>query len=429
VNLVVGQTYRYPRPADPGAGEVDGLPNFFHVTEAVGHPRLQLERGIFSPTATEYGGTGRLPLVLIRSSPNKPSSKRMPWIDHFDLDAGRVFYYGDNKADGPGAELAGGNADLLWQAELHLSPEVGQRQLAAPILVFRSVTVDGRMKGNVRLEGLAVIESVEKVVQTDLVGKPYGNYRFRLRLLDLAGDHSAISNDWLIDRRSRDVPHEDANGRAPAAWKAWTDGELVGDSRVSSLERSSGSSEDAAFGPPHQTVLDALEVRYRQYQDRFVHVAIGLVEYLFGVSGVDYRTTALDVERGRFEGEVSVPFTDIGHPTRVHGVVDLTNRPIRLSQGYLDGHFAEVDGDLMPLFVTREVVPLGHRDEVRSHVLDGRRIAQLLEDLRVGRGLTVDSLLDHLETDASSIIRPAIAGQAGSRAEADISSPTGPSYG
>ena len=104
----------------------------------------------------------------------------MPWLDHFDLDAGRVVYYGDNKPGGPGAERAGGNAKLLGQAELHLSPAVEHRQLAAPLLVFRAITLNGRVKGNVRLEGLAVIESVEKVVQTDLLGKPYGNYRFRL---------------------------------------------------------------------------------------------------------------------------------------------------------------------------------------------------------------------------------------------------------
>ena len=109
------------------------------------------------------------------------------------------------------------------------------------------------------------------------------------------------------------------------------------------------------------------------------------------------------------------------HKRKKDGVTILDNakRPIRLSQRYLDGLCETSREDAIRLFVTREVIPLGYRSDIRSRVLDGRRIAQLLDDLRIGRGLTTEELLYRIETDRDAVIRPAIAGHAASRVIGD----------
>src|SRR5690606_33095683 len=108
----------------------------------------------------------RRPAVLIRSSPWKAGSAQTPWHDVFDMDNGHVRYFGDHKAglDKPvGTTL--GNSVLLETFADHQAPTVEGRVGASPLLLFRAVSRNGKVKGYVEFCGVALIERAERVVQ------------------------------------------------------------------------------------------------------------------------------------------------------------------------------------------------------------------------------------------------------------------------
>ncbi|MFI9211563.1 hypothetical protein ACIGW7_26000 [Streptomyces sp. NPDC053253] len=78
---------------------IDGYPNIHHVTASEVLPQIQLSKGI-NPTARITAPDGRRrPCILIRSSPWKAGTAETPWHDVFDLDNGRIRYFGDHRAD------------------------------------------------------------------------------------------------------------------------------------------------------------------------------------------------------------------------------------------------------------------------------------------------------------------------------------------
>src|SRR4051794_13899241 len=98
--LLLNETLRYARPAQPELDELDGFTNFFAATRAP-EPltRVQLERGINGVAIAGEVGKRRRPAVLIRSSPWKAGTTGTPWHDSFDLLNRRAVYYGDHRAD------------------------------------------------------------------------------------------------------------------------------------------------------------------------------------------------------------------------------------------------------------------------------------------------------------------------------------------
>src|SRR5690348_3794467 len=118
----MGRVYRYPRIGDPKVAEIGGLPNFYFVTHMPGLPKLQLERGISCPRATEAPGGKRIAAILLSSNRNKHGSAESPWHDEIDPDLGFARYYGDNKTPDNDPAASPGNRLLLSQFELHTSP-------------------------------------------------------------------------------------------------------------------------------------------------------------------------------------------------------------------------------------------------------------------------------------------------------------------
>lgn len=226
--LLVHDQLRYAQGASQFDVDLDGFLNYHWLLspETFGRPKVMLEAGINAPAAISCPDGTRRPLIAIRSSPWKAGHQTNPWHDEFDLDHGHVRYFGDHKPTTVGPLGAtNGNRLLLEAARLHSGTTAGERMLAPPLLLFRSVTVyrGGRavVKGHVEFCGAAIIERLEHVVQRDPdTGRSFPN--IALDLAVVAGSEvDGIDLRWIDDRRDESLDSRLALRHAPDAWVRW----------------------------------------------------------------------------------------------------------------------------------------------------------------------------------------------------------------
>lgn len=127
---------------------VDGYPNFHYLTAAVDGTRIPMSSGINLTRMVASSDGVRRPVLVLRSSPWKAGQESNPWHDIYDLDNGYVRYFGDHKIDdGMPLGRSRGNAALLDAWPAHRGGTQQERLAAPPILLFRSITVNGVVKG------------------------------------------------------------------------------------------------------------------------------------------------------------------------------------------------------------------------------------------------------------------------------------------
>ncbi|KUJ33855.1 restriction endonuclease [Streptomyces sp. NRRL F-5122] len=171
---------------------------------------------------TTSDGTRR-PAILIRSSPWKAGTEQTPWHDVFDMDNGHVRYFGDHKAGlsaTPGTTT--GNAALLDAFTGHQGHTLEERAIAAPLLLFRAVSQNGKPKGHVEFCGVGIVERTERLVQWG--GREHTtfvNYVYDIALIDLTSEGDAVTWDWIEARRDKGTSHAQALELAPRAWREW----------------------------------------------------------------------------------------------------------------------------------------------------------------------------------------------------------------
>jgi hypothetical protein len=221
MNIQIGDIFRYARPYASIPDEIDGFPNFFHVTNRPGSPLYQLERGINSPAEISAPDGVRRPVILIASSPHKVGADETPWKDFFDSDNGHILYFGDNKKSGQDPAKTIGNRNLLEAYQLHSSPTEHDRIRATPIVFFERVKHNGAVKGYVRFQGFGLISGVQLVTQVDMQGNYFANYAFEFLVLTMAREHELFDWSWINKRRDRHLTAVDTLAQAPQSWKTW----------------------------------------------------------------------------------------------------------------------------------------------------------------------------------------------------------------
>ncbi|MEV7725909.1 HNH endonuclease [Streptomyces sp. NPDC087917] len=222
--LRAGEVYRSGRNTDPDTVIIDGHPNIHHATASRTLSQIQLSKGI-NPLAKIKGpGERRRPAVLIRSSPWKAGTTDTPWHDRFDLENGRVVYFGDHRATHT-VPLGStqGNAVLLEVLEGHRATTAHLRARSVPLLVFAAVPRNKTPKGYVEFCGLAVIEHAEQIEQESDAGLPFPNYRYDLSLLDLGAESGEVDWSWIEARGNTTLSTDEALARAPRAWRRWVE--------------------------------------------------------------------------------------------------------------------------------------------------------------------------------------------------------------
>ena len=298
-SVVIHEELRYGRSAGQADPMADGLTNFHWLLSPaeLGLPRVLLESGI-NPTADVVGPDGRRrPAIAIRSSPWKAGKESNPWHDEFDLDHGRVRYFGDHKATTVG--LVGsttGNKALLDAVALHAGTTRGERVLAPPLFLFRAITVyrDGRAvnQGHVEFCGAALIERVEHVVQRDqTTGRSFPNI-----VLDLAvvrDDGAGIDLRWLDDRRDPSLTAEQALRHAPDSWRRWVSQgrpSIPGiRRRVLSSPVKSSAEQQPTPGSPEAAVLKKVHAFYDGRKHAFELLASRVAAEVLTSSGARYK--------------------------------------------------------------------------------------------------------------------------------------------
>jgi hypothetical protein len=211
----VGEFLSYRRPKDPLPPEVEGLPNFWHITATPGQKRAQIEKGIDNiHRITSPDGT-RVPAVLLGSSLHKVGSAVTPWQDEIHPDIGYALYYGDSRVTHSQAPDTPGNRTLLDTFRRHSSPDLADRLKAEPLVLFRR-----KKKGVAEFAGFGIIERITRVTQITS-GRPFANYAFELLLFDLRAEGEDFRWDWISARRSSDKTDQECLALAPASWQVW----------------------------------------------------------------------------------------------------------------------------------------------------------------------------------------------------------------
>lgn len=318
--LRIHQTFKYPinrkgsRPTDVEI--IDGLPNFFAFTFTDdGKTQAQLESGINPMTQVGMGTAKRHPAILIRSSPRKAGSATTPWHDTYDMDGGRVRYFGDAKEKHMPNPLTPKNKALIRQFELHRSPNRDERLLASPLLFF---VADKR--GEVEFRGFGLIEAVELVSQIESkTGAAFSNYVFDCALLRLANEGEEFSWDWVSARKDPSITLEGCLQKAPKSWQAWVaEGpEAIGSNRriVSQAGTTSKEEQLPIAGSEEEQVLNQIYDFYssegNKKKARFEALAEVVTEFV--ISEAQGRYQRGWITRGSGDGGVDfVGRLDIG---------------------------------------------------------------------------------------------------------------------
>jgi hypothetical protein len=352
---------------------VDGYPNYHYLTASVDGVRTQLESGINAVREVDAIDGIRRPVIALRSSPWKAGTETTPWHDAFDLERGRIRYFGDHKVTSPGpVGSTVGNAALAKAWALHRGGSREDRLLAPPLMIFRAVSANGAMKGYVQFCGLALIERLEQVVQRDpLTGLRFPNYVSDLLVIDTSQEGEEVDWRWIDDRRDPSLSLDQTLRFAPSGWQQWIS---EGASALPAIRRHGsiyGQVPDSGASPqpdrqPHKSVI---------FDD-------GLLQLINRVIRVGQVITTLSK----------------GRPNRIVAV-DPEGLRVETEKSAREG--------TGPQLVPAWMIIAGWR-----HLVEHGRLSQmeLLEDLNVKRSAFVCALLAHfpgveVEEDPNVVLR------------------------
>ncbi len=289
----MGDTYRYGRNVYDKSPVLDGLKNFFHITNKENFKAVKLDSGINPIGGVEAPEGRRIPAICIRSSPHRAGSEETPWEDFFDEDSGFIRYFGDNKPDMGPPEEADGNKVLLEQHVLHASEKESERRRAVPILAFQAVKTDGRIKGNLKFCGVCLLEKVERVTQYDSSREKYfTNYVFSLCVLSLSKEDECFYWQWINDRRDSSISLEKANKHAPSAWRVWLrkGAEKKSQYQRNVLKRDVVKKDDRVLSRNSKEfqVLNRIYTFYKHKKHNFEFLAALIISRIFKSQGHTY---------------------------------------------------------------------------------------------------------------------------------------------
>jgi len=414
VVLQIGARLRYPqhgsRPTDRST--LDDLPNFFYWTHTRdGLSQAQLESGINPMREVRAPDGSRRPALLIRSSPRKAGSSVTPWHDSYDMDSGRVRYFGDAKATHmPDPRAPKGNRAMLQLFEQQTSPDREIRARACPLLFF--VT---DLPGVVEFRGIGLIESVELVSQIEpRTGHAFSNFAFDCALISLAAEGEQLDWEWISVRKDPSLATRETLLAAPEAWRTWVEDGFASLSRVRrNVARSRVISKEAqlpAFGSVEDSVLEEI---YGFYSDegnrrkaRFEALAELVAEFVIGEANGRYQPGWIT----RGAGDHGVDFVgrlDVGTgfsktslvvlgqakceaPTSATSGRDIARTVARLRRGWIGCYVTT--GTFSPS-TQAEIV----EDRYPLVLIPGGKVAEAVRTIALRDGISVSQLLKRVD--------------------------------
>lgn len=242
---------------------------------------------------------------------------------------------------------APGNKALLEAWRTHNGVSIAERELAPPLMLWRSHTVyqDGRAvtKGHVEFCGVGIIERLEYVVQRDPgTGASFPNIVLDIAVVEAdAGD--VIDMRWIDDRRDPAKSATDALEHAPASWRRWV---REGRSAVPAVRRRvlssrvrSASEQLPVAGSEAAVVLQHIYSFFDTRKHSFEMLAAKVAGHVLADSGAAYKPGWLTRAGGDggvdFVGRLDVGTSGANTPLVVLGqakCVDPAGSPISADQ-------------------------------------------------------------------------------------------------
>ena len=94
------------------------------------------------------------------------------------------------------------NKALIEAFRFHSSPDYEVRKHSVPMVFFRRVGRDGKVKGYVQFQGFGVVHQVELVTQYDRRNdRTFSNFAFDFIVLSLAAGNELFDWKWIAARR------------------------------------------------------------------------------------------------------------------------------------------------------------------------------------------------------------------------------------
>lgn len=394
----IGDVLRYGRPYDSSNALRDSLTNYFYATHSAGHKLALLESGINPIAKVNVSGLLRCPAILISSSPHKIGSEESPWQDFFDPDNGHIRYYGDNKEPGLDPALSPGNKALLAAHWLHKTPSPDQRKHAVPIVFFKRITYDGKVKGYVQFQGFGIAHRVELVTQ-HVRGMYFANYVFDFVVFSLVEESEIFDWSWITSRRDASLEIDDTLRLAPKSWKLWvSEGTSAIDKcrrRVSKLQVTRPDEQKPEPGSAEDRVLREVYTFYDNRKARFEALAASVASHIIDPSGTHFMfgwitpptcdggsdfIGRLDVGQGFAQTKLVVlGQAKCESPDRTTGGRDIARTVARLKRGWIGvyvttGHFSEA--------VQREII----EDKYPIICINGLQVAKAVSSMAFEQG-------------------------------------------
>jgi hypothetical protein len=228
--LQVGDRYRFSGASTSQIAKIDGVSNWYWVTDSPGPklPSLNLGMGIYSPKSRSNDETELNPLIVCTMAAHRHASNDVPWTDQFVESKGLAIYSGDSKrTDSVNPYEKLGNSRLIesWRQISSLRRDL--RLMAAPVILVSSEDATGKPgKGYRRVLGLFYIEAIALILENQWVSShchEFPNFSFTLRQVDLSTENNCISMAWLNARRTDEIPLEECYELAPKAWRSIVD--------------------------------------------------------------------------------------------------------------------------------------------------------------------------------------------------------------
>jgi hypothetical protein len=415
--LRINQVLRLSRPKSAQPPHLGDYANFYAATQKEDAPLVLLEAGINPIRAVQVGGGGRVPAILIASSPHKIGTKGTPWQDHFETDNGHIRYYGDNRRPGADPRLKRGNAALLRAYESHAHHDVTERRRAVPLLFFKRVPREGRRKGFAEFHGFGIVTAIELVTQfSEKAGGSFSNYAFDFLVMSMKDEHECFDWEWINSRREASASDADCLAGAPQAWKDWVS---LGDAaiprvrrRVSKLLVESSQQQLPATGSAAAKALKDVYAYYDGNNAHFEALASIIAERVISPSGKGYRFGGLT----RASGDGGIDFIarlEVGsgydggylgparlvvlgqakcqRPDRPTQGRDIARTVARLRRGWLGVY---VTTSFFSAPTQREVI----EDRYPIVLINGKRVGEEVHKMTIETGgVSVKQLLDDFE--------------------------------
>jgi hypothetical protein len=306
-----------------------------------------------------------------------------------------------------------GNARMLAALEQHHSNDPAVRVLALPILLLEGFSLRGRAKGQVRFQGLAVIQRAELLVQLDpATGGSFTNYRFDLVLLDLKHDDDEIDWRWIDERRDPSVAAGATLDRAPAAWRRWV---AEGQPGLERLQRRVVKrrvvrpvDQRPVAGSAAESLLESVYRYYERRKHRFEVLADFIVAEVLRDQGVLYQPGWIT----RGTGDEGVDFVGLIDLDPAGGFV--SSKVVLLGQAKCEKpnvgtnglHIARLAARLrrgwFGAYVTTSFFSLKVQEEVFADrypmlLIHGSRVAEVLHRHLAAAGAGVDEFLRSID--------------------------------